>query len=413
MAAERMITGIDIGTSKVCTVVAEVAGEGDPEIVGVGLSRSEGVRRGVVVNVEKTVEAVARSVQEAERMAGVKVDEAFVGISGRHIQGVNSSAVIAVSRTHDEITPGDLERVLDQAQAVSIPSDRRVLHVLPLEFAVDDQDGIRNPVGMSGIRLETEVHIITAAATSARNVEKCVHRAGVEVKELVLEGYASSHAVLEEDERELGAVLLDIGGGNTNVTLFLNGSIHHTSSIGLGGENVTSDIAIGLRTPLAEAEALKIHYGHALAAQAPADREIQVPGIGGRADRAISQQVLCSIIESRVEEILELAYREARGTDLLDLIGGGVVVTGGTADLRGVADLVEAVFEMPVKVGTPRRVVGLMDEVNTSRFSTAVGLVRYGRERERRGSVRAPVAFRTGGGLQRMGSWLKAVVNQF
>lgn len=413
MAGDNRITGIDIGTTKVCTVIADVGHGGVPKILGVGTSRSDGVKRGAVVNVEKTVEAVARSVDAAERMADVKVDEAYVGIAGAHIQGVTSPAVIAVSRSEDEITAGDVERVLEQARAIAIPSDRRVLHVLPLEFAVDDQDGIRNPVGMSGVRLETEVHIITAAATSARNVEKCVRRAGVEVKELVLESLAASHSVLEDDERELGVLLVDLGGGTTDFTVFLNGSIRATASIGLGGENVSNDIAIGLRTPMGEAEALKVHYGHAIAAEAAGDRQIEVPGIGGRADRTISHQVLCSIIESRMAEILELAAREARRTELFDLLGGGVVLTGGSAEMPGVPAMAEAVFEMPVKIGKPRGMTGLCDEVNDARFSTAVGLVRYGAEREGRRSGRPVSSVRAGHGILRMRHWLKAVVNQF
>ncbi len=417
MAGEQLITGIDIGTSEVNTVVAVVDRGGIPKVIGVGVARSEGVKRGAVVNVEKTVDAVARSVEDAERMADVKVDEAYVGIAGSHIQGVTSPAVIAVSRSEDEITVGDVERVLEQAKAISIPSDRRVLHVLPIEFAVDDQDGIRNPVGMSGVRLETEVHIITSAATSARNVEKCVRRAGVSVKDLVLESYASSFSVLEEDERELGVVLVDLGGGTTDFTVFLNGSIRYTSSLGLGGENVTSDIAIGLRTPIGEAEALKTHYGHAIASEAVGDREIEVPGIGGRSDRVISHAVLCSIIESRMAEILELVSREARKTELLDLLGGGVVVTGGGADMPGVAEMAEAVFEMPVKTGIPRGVGGLTEEVRSSRFSTAVGLVLYGFEREGRRMPRRIAGGRPGrsgrNGLHRMRNWFKAVVNQF
>jgi len=413
MAGEHLITGIDIGTSKVCTVIAGWEPGGIPKVLGVGLSRSDGVKRGAVVNVEKTVEAIARSVDEAEKMAGAKVHEAYVGIAGSHIQGVTSPAVIAVSRSEDEITEGDLDRVLEQAKAISIPSDRRVLHVLPLEFAVDDQDGIRDPVGMSGIRLETEVHIITAAATSARNVEKCVRRAGVEVRELVLDAYASSFSVVEEDERELGVVLVDIGGGTTDFTIFLGGSIRTTASIGLGGESVTSDIAIGLRTPTAEAEALKTHHGFAVATEAPTDQLIEVPGIGGRADRTISQQVLCSIIESRMAEILELAAREVRKTELLDLLGGGVVVTGGCAERPGVAEMAEAVFEMPVKIGSPRGVGGLTDEVRTPRFATAAGLVLYGYQQIGRVAPRPAVSARAGSGFHKMRSWFRAVVNQF
>jgi cell division protein FtsA len=412
MAGENLITGIDIGTTKVCTVIAEVEHGRVPKIVGVGLSRSEGVKRGAVVNVEKTVEAITRSVEDAERMAGAKIDHAYVGIAGAHIQGVMSTAVIAVSRAEDEITREDLARVLEQAQAIAIPSDRRVLHVLPIEFAVDDQDGIRDPVGMSGVRLESEVHIITASATSARNVEKCVHRAGLDVKELVLESFATSFSALEEEEKELGVLLVDIGGGTTDFTLFLAGAIRYAGSIGLGGENVTSDIAIGLRTPLTEAEELKIRHGHSISSRAAADREIEVPGIGGRADRVISHQVLCTIIESRMEEILELTAREARKTELLDLLGAGAVVTGGGALLPGVAEMAESILEMPVKIGSPRRVAGLIDEVDTSRYSTAVGLAQYGWRREDRGGARRATG-RAGNGVYRMRNWLRAVVNQF
>ncbi|MFH1681885.1 MAG: cell division protein FtsA [Candidatus Eisenbacteria bacterium] len=410
MAGDSLITGIDIGTTKVSTVIAECEPGRVPKIIGVGLGRSEGVKRGAVVNVEKTVEAVARSVEEAERMAGAKVDNAYVGIAGGHIQGVLSTAVIAVSRSDDEITKEDLSRVLEQAQAISIPSDRRVLHVLPIEFAVDDQDGIRNPIGMSGVRLEAAVHIITAAATSARNVEKCVRRAELEVKELVFESYAAGFSVLEEEEKELGVLLIDLGGGTTDLTVYLGGSIRYTGTVGLGGENVTSDIAIGLRTPLSEAEELKTRHGHAIASRVSSEREIEIPGIGGRPDRVISHQVLCSIIESRMEEILELTTREARKTEILDLLGGGVVLTGGSAQLPGVAEMAEAVLEMPVKVGAPFRVGGLVDEVSSSRFATAVGLVQYGWEREGRNVRRLNGR---GNGVDRIRNKLRAFVDRF
>lgn len=413
MAGRKTVTGIDIGTTKICTVIAETVDDSRLKIVGVGLSRSVGVKRGAVVNVEKTVEAIGRSVEEAQKMAGVKVHDAYVGIAGSHIQGVSSRAVIAVSRSSDEITSGDLDRVLEQAKAISIPSDRRVVHVLPLEFAVDDQEGVCDPVGMSGTRLEAEVHIVTAAETSARNVEKCVKKAGVDVNELVLESYASSNAVLEQDERDLGVILLDIGGGTTDITIFGGGSIRYTSTVGLGGENITSDIAIGLRTPLADAETLKTGHGWAIASMAPAETSIDVPGIGGRADREISQQVLCSIIESRAAEILEMAYHEASRSGMLDMLGGGVVVTGGTADLRGIPEMTEAVFEMPVKVGLPRGVGGLTDEIKTARSSTAVGLALYGWEREGSSVLRFNPAVRGSAGFQKIGNWFKNVVDSF
>ncbi|MBM3321404.1 MAG: cell division protein FtsA [Candidatus Eisenbacteria bacterium] len=410
MAGDNLITGIDIGTTKVSTVIAECEPGRVPKIIGVGMSRSEGVKRGAVVNVEKTVEAVMRSVEEAERMAGTKTERAYVGIAGSHIQGIMSTAVIAVSRSEDEITGEDLGRVLEQARAIPLSSDRRILHVLPIEFAVDDQDGIRNPVGMSGVRLEAAVHIVTAAATSARNVEKCVQRAGLEVKELVLESYASSFSVLEDEEKELGVLLVDLGGGTTDFTLFLGGTLRYTGTIGLGGENVTSDLAIGLRTPLSEAEDLKIRHGHSIASRVSAEREIEIPGIGGRADRVLSHQVLCSIIESRMEEILDLTGREARKTEVLDLLGGGVVLTGGSALLPGVAEMAETILEMPVKIGAPVRIGGLVDEVSSSRFATAVGLVQYGWAREgrdlRRGNGR-------GNGIHRVRNMLRAFVDQF
>lgn len=417
MASKKLITGIDIGTTKICTVIAEAGEGGVPEVVGVGVCKSSGVKRGAVVNIEKTIDAIRASVDEAQKMAGVKVHDAYVGIAGSHIQGANSRAVIAVSRAQDEITHGDLDRVLEQAKAISIPTDRRVVHVLPIEFAVDDQEGIADPVGMSGMRLEAEVFIVTAAETSARNVEKCVERAGIEVNELVLESYAAGHALLEEDERELGVVLLDCGGGTTDVTIFAGGSMRFVGTVGLGGENITSDIAIGLRTPLTDAETLKRHHGFAISSMAPPESSIDVPGIGGRADREISGQVLASIVESRTAEIMELAYREAARTGMIDYLGGGVVLTGGTADLQGAAELTEAIFEMPVKRGVPRGTGGLDDEVRKPRFATAVGLTLYGFEREGSNIVRLGSSNRHRNknhpGFEKIGSWFKNVVNSF
>src|SRR5437667_1769429 len=373
----RTYVGLDIGTTKISCIVADMNGGNELRIVGVGNAPSEGLRRGVVVDLEKTVASIQRAVDEAERMAGVPVKGVFAGIAGDHIRSINSRGVIAVSRKDNEIGPADVDRVVEAAKAVAIPMDREIIHVIPQEFIVDDQDGIKDPVGMSGVRLEAEVHIITGAVTSAKNICRSIQRAGLKVYDLVLEPLASSHAVLGGDERNLGVVLLDIGGGTTDVAVFFEGSIRHTAIIPFGGANVTNDIAIGLRTPIDKAEQIKIQHGIALAALVSPEARVMVSGVGGRADREISRHVLASMIEPRMEEIFLLANKEVKKNHFAELLGGGVVLTGGTSLMPGVTELAEQVFEMPVRLGAPQGLGGLSANVADPRYSTGVGLVMH------------------------------------
>ncbi|MCC6652146.1 MAG: cell division protein FtsA [Candidatus Eisenbacteria bacterium] len=373
--ATRTFVGLDIGTTKISCIIADQTAAGEMRVVGVGNAPSEGLRRGVVVDLDKTVASITRSVEEAERMAGIEVKGVWAGIAGDHIRSINSRGVIAVSRRDNEIAAADVDRVVEAAKAIAIPMDREIIHVIPQEFIVDDQEGIKDPVGMSGVRLEAEIHIITGAVTSAKNICRAIQRSGLKVYDLVLEPLASATAVLDQDERDLGVVLLDIGGGTTDVAVFHEGSIRHTAIIPFGGANVTSDIAIGLRTPMDKAETLKIQHGSALASRVGADETLQVACVGGRADREISRHVLASMIEPRMEEIFMLANKEVRKNHFAELLGGGVVLTGGTSLLPGIADLAEQVFEMPVRLGIPRGLGGLSANVADPRFSTGVGLV--------------------------------------
>jgi cell division protein FtsA len=371
----RTYVGLDIGTTKISCIVADQNGSDEVRVMGVGNAPSEGLRRGVVVDLEKTVASIERAVAEAERMAGVPVRSVTAGIAGDHIRSINSRGVIAVSRKDNEIAPGDVDRVVEAAKAIAIPTDREIIHVIPQEFIVDDQDGIKDPVGMSGVRLEAEVHIITGAVTSAKNICRAIQRAGYKVQDLVLEPLASSHAVLGDDERDLGVVLLDLGGGTTDVAVYFEGSIRHTAIIPFGGANVTNDIAIGLRTPIDKAEQIKIQHGCALASLVPAEHQVTVSGVGGRADRDISRHVLASMIEPRMEEIFALANKEVKKLHFAELIGGGVVLTGGTSLMPGMVELAEQVFEMPVRLGVPHGLGGLADNVADPRYATGVGLV--------------------------------------
>jgi cell division protein FtsA len=373
--ATRTHVGLDIGTTKISCIIAEHKTGGELTIVGVGNAPSEGLKRGVVVDLEKTVASIQRAVDEAERMAGIEVRSASAGIAGDHIRSINSRGVIAVSRKDNEICAADVDRVIEAAKAIAIPMDREIIHVIPQEFTVDDQAGIKDPVGMSGVRLEAEVHIITGAVTSAKNICRAIQRAGLKVQDLVLEPLASSHAVLGRDERDLGVVMLDIGGGTTDVAVFFEGSIRHTAIVPYGGSNVTNDIAIGLRTPIDKAEMLKIQHGCALAALVSSSDGVAVSGVGGRADREISRHVLASMIEPRMEEIFSMANREVKKNHFAELLGGGVVLTGGTSLMPGVQELAEQVFEMPVRLGAPNGLGGLGANVADPRFSTGVGLV--------------------------------------
>lgn len=379
------IVGLDIGTTKIGVIIGEAGPDGELKIVGVGTSPSDGLRKGVVVNIDKTVKSIQKAVEEAELMAGVDVGSVYVGIAGDHIKSINSRGVIAVSRSDNEITRPDLDRVIEAARAVAIPMDREMLHVLPQDFVVDDQPGIKDPVGMSGVRLEGDVHIVTAAVTSMQNLQKSVEKAGLRAAGIVLEPLASAYAVLEDDERELGCAVIDIGGGTTDVIVFVEDSVRHTASIGLGGRNVTNDLAIGIRTPLEKAEEIKRAFGTCLRG-GPGDGEyIPVPGVGGREDREVSRAVLASIIEPRMREIFTLALRELQKNRQLDTLGAGIILTGGCSMLHGAAELAEQVFGMPVKVAAPKGFGGLVEAAASPIHATGVGLVRYGLMRRAEG----------------------------
>ncbi len=376
MAKEDVIVGLDIGTTKVCAVIGEID-EDRIEIVGVGTSPSHGLRKGVVVNIDSTIKSIENAISEAELMAGVEVSSVFSGIAGGHIKGINSHGVIAISRGR-EVTQSDMERVIDAAKAVSIPLDREVIHVLPQQFIIDGQDGIKEPVGMSGTRLEVEIHIVTGAVTSAQNIIKCVNRAGFEVEDIVLEPLAAAYAVLTDDEKDLGVVLVDIGGGTTDIAIFIDGSIWHTGVLSIGGGNVTKDISVGLRTPIVEAEKIKIDYGSCMSSLVKEEENIIIPSVGERKERILPRQVLAEIIEPRMEEIFSLINQEIRMTGYENLVTSGIVLTGGASMLEGTVELAERVFDLPVRIGNPHGVSGLVDVVNSPLYSTGVGLVVYG-----------------------------------
>jgi len=400
----RTYVGLDIGTTKVAVVIAEPDEDGTLKVVGVGHAPSSGLRRGVVVHLENTVHSIKTAVAEAERMAGIPVRRVTAGIAGEHIRSVNSRGVIAVSRGGSEIGGDDVARVVEAARAVAIPGDREVLHVIPQEYAVDDQSGIRDPIGMSGVRLEAEVHIVTGASTSARNLQKAVERAGLRVEAFVLEPLASARAVLSADERELGCLVIDLGGGTTDVALFYEGAVRHTAVIGLGGNNVTHDLAIGLRAPTEAAEELKVRYGCAIASRVDPNERVDVPGVGGRDPRPVERHIVATMIEPRMEEIFSLVYREVKKNIYSDLLAGGVILTGGGACLEGVDQLAERIFELPVRRGLPRGVTGIREAADGPRFATAVGLALKARERGTDERLpEAPILSRISGPVRR---WL-------
>lgn len=379
MSKKDFIVGLDIGTTKICCVVGEVVEPGpNPliDIVGIGTAPSSGLRKGVVINIDSTVESISKAVEEAELMAGVEISTVYTGIAGGHIKSFNSTGIVAVK--DKEITENDVQRVIDAAKAVAIPLDREVIHIIPQEYMINGQDGIRDPIGMSGIRLESKVHIVTGAVSSAQNIIKCANKAGLNVSEICLEPIASAEAVLTEDEKEMGVVLVDIGGGTADIAIFKAGAIVHTSVLAIGGNHITNDIAVGLRTPQAEAEAIKIKHGCSMAALVQADETIEVPGVGGRKPRILSRKLLAEIIEPRVEEIFSLIHQEVMKSGYMDAITGGVVITGGATLLEGMPELAEFIFEMPVKRGVPQNIGGLRDVVNSPKFATAVGLLKYG-----------------------------------
>lgn len=388
MSKKDFVVGLDIGTTKICCIVGEIVEPGpEPviDIVGIGSAPSHGLRKGVVVNIDSTVESISKAVEEAELMAGIQISSVYAGIAGGHIQSINSSGIVAVK--DKEITEHDVQRVIDAAKAVAIPQDREIIHVIPQEYIIDNQDGIKDPIGMSGVRLEAKVHIVTGATSSIQNIIKCANKAGLNVAEICLEPIASSEAVLGADEKELGVVLVDIGGGTSDIAIFKEGSVVYTGVLGIGGNHITSDIAVGLRTPQKEAEKIKIRHGCALESLVKADETIEVAGVGGRNSRVLSRRLLAEIIEPRVEEIFNLIQQEVINSGFQDLLSAGVVFTGGATLLEGTPELADFIFEMPVKRGMPIGVGGLSDVVNSPIYSTGVGLLRHGARNMMQGRV--------------------------
>ncbi len=378
----EIVVGLDIGTTKICAVVGEVRPDGI-EIIGMGTHPSEGLRKGVVVNIEQTVNSIKEAVEEAETMAGCEITSVYAGIAGGHIEGFNSQGVIPLKE--QEVTQKDIDRVIEAASAVAIPMDREVIHTLVQEYIVDDQEGIMDPLGMSGVRLEAKVHMVAGAVTSAQNIIKCANRAGLDVCNIVLESLASSEATLSKEERNLGAALIDFGGGTTDMAIFSGGTIKHTSVLALGGDNLTYDLAIGLRTPKLEAEKIKIKYGCAFSSLIGKDDTIEVPDVGGRKARVLSRQILGEILEPRVEEIFSIILSELVRSGHEGIINSGVVVTGGSSELPGIPEMVEQIFNAPVRIGYPTGVSGLVEVVNQPMYATAVGLVIYGAKYGKKG----------------------------
>ena len=375
-AAGKMIVGLDIGTSKVVAMVGELNANNEIEIVGIGSHPSRGLKKGVVVNIESTVQSIQRAVEEAELMAGCQIHSVFAGIAGSHIRSLNSHGIVAIK--DKEVAGADIERVIDAARAVAIPADQKVLHVLPQDYVIDSQEGIKEPLGMSGVRLEAKVHLVTCAVNSAQNIAKCINRCGLDVEDIILEQLASSYAVLTDDERELGVCLVDIGGGTTDIAVFTEGAIRHTANIPIAGDQVTNDIAMALRTPTQNAEDIKIKYACALTQMAGLEETIKVPSVGERPPRDLSRQSLAEVVEPRYDELFTLVQAELRRSGFEDLIAAGIVLTGGTSKMQGAVELAEEIFHVPVRLGVPQGVTGLNDIASNPIHSTGVGLLHYG-----------------------------------
>ena len=384
----RIMVGLDIGTSKVVAIVAELGLEGEIDIIGIGSHPSKGLKKGVVVNIETTVESIRRAIEEAELMAGCQIEQVYAGIAGSHIRGLNSHGIVAIR--DKEVFQADIERVIDAAQAVAIPADQKVLHVLPQEYVIDDQEGVKEPLGMSGVRLEAKVHLITCAVNAYQNIEKCIKKCGLEVEDIILEQLASGDAVLTEDEKDLGVCLVDIGGGTTDIAIFSEGAIRHTAVIPIAGDQVTNDIAMALRTPTPNAEEIKIKYACALGSLARENETIKIPSVGDRSDRDLSRQALAEVVEPRYEELFSLVQAELRRSGFEDLVAAGIVLTGGTSKIEGAIELAEEIFHMPVSLGKPKNVAGLSDIVRNPIYSTAVGLLHYGANQQTRGVAKKP-----------------------
>ena len=373
---KNLLVGLDIGTSKIVAIVADVQPDGRLEIIGMGQSPSRGLKKGVVVNIESTVTAIQRALEEAELMADCKIREVFTGIAGSHIKSFNSHGMVAIK--DKEVSQADVDRVIETARAVNIPTDQQILHILPQEFIIDGQEDVKEPLGMAGVRLEVKVHIVTGAVSAAQNIMKCVHRCGLEVRDLILQPLASAMAVLSEDEKDLGVCLVDIGGGTTDIAVFTNGAIRHTAVIPIAGDQVTNDIAMALRTPTKSAEDIKCRYGCALRSLADTKEMVEVPDVGNRGSRQLSRQTLAEVIEPRVEELYCMVQAELRRSGFEELLSSGIVITGGSASLRGMVELGEEIFHMPVRLGLPNYHGNLKEVIHTPRYSTGIGLIMAG-----------------------------------
>ncbi len=378
MEDQNIIAGLDVGTTKVCFVIAEQVGAEELNILGMGTTPSFGLRKGAVVNIDSTTEAVVQSAEDAQLIAGQEPVNLFSAITGPHIKGQNTRGIVAVSSKNKEITENEVERVIEAAQAIHIPSDKEIIHIIPWEFIVDEQDGIIDPYGMTGVRLEVDAHLVTGSITAIQNVTKCVNRAGFNVQDFVLNSLASAEACLSEDEKEVGVLLMDIGGGTTDVILFVNGSIRYSAVFPIGGKHVTRDISLGLRIPDNIAERTKLDFGCTSLKLPNTDANIEIPGIGGRNSKLVPHSILCDIIEPRMEEIFDIVYRDIVKENLLGLASGGLVITGGASLLPGADEVAEKIFNLPVRIGSPQNVGGLVDKISSPIYSTAVGLVLYG-----------------------------------
>ena len=401
----KLLVGLDIGTSKVVTIVGELSPESVLEVIGIGSNPSRGLKRGVVVNIESTVQSIQRAIEEAELMAGCEIHTVYSGIAGSHVRSLNSHGIVAIR--DKEVSGSDVDRVIDAARAVAIPADQKVLHVLPQEFLIDSQEGIREPIGMSGVRLEAKVHLVTGAVSAAQNVVKCIQRCGLDVEDVVLEQLASSYAVLTEDEKELGICLVDMGGGTTDIAVFCGGAIQHTAVIPIAGDQVTNDIAVSLRTPTQYAEEIKIKYACALSQLANLDETIEVPSVGDRPPRRLARQTLAEVVEPRYEELFSLVRDELRRSGFEELIAAGVVLTGGSSKMEGAVELAEEIFHVPVRLGIPQYVEGLSDVVRNPIHATGVGLLLYGKEAAQARADRSAANVGMSGAYERMKNWFQ------
>ncbi len=404
-ADKNLIIGLDVGTSKVAALVGEISPDRGIEVIGVGLQPSRGLKKGVVVNIESTVQSIQRAIEEAELMAGCEIRSVFAGIAGSHVRSLNSHGVVAIRDR--EVSHADVEHVVDAAKAVAIPADQKILHVLPQEFIIDGQEGIRDPIGMSGVRLEAKVHIVTGAESAANNIEKCIQRCGLEVDDIVLEQLASSFAVLTDDEKELGVCIIDIGGGTTDLAVFSQGAIRHTAVIPIAGDQVTNDIAVSMRTPTQYAEDIKVKYACALSQLANPDESIEVPSVGDRPARRLARQTLAEVVEPRYEELFGLAREELRRSGFEEIIAAGIVLTGGSAKMEGAIELAEEVFHVPVRLGLPQHIRGLSDVVRNPIYSTGAGLLLYARDNALAGNRGRSISGNARTMAERMKNWFQ------